>query len=311
MSKPFILFLSIIGFSLSARANNATQEDSVLENATINEHKIEELSSLILTEISDAKKDSISDELKTLLSKELTKKQAFSFAFNSVKSLTILTPKDSAFRIFNWSIAYLDGTHSYECALLKRKEGKNTSLTFLEPYQQTPDKETLTQATGDESHWLGGLYYQIIEKKGKFQTYYTMLTWDGNNLLTNKKHIEVMWFNQKGAVKFGAPIFKSNRKTASRILFEFGGQHAMKLSYDEESDHIIFDYLVPLNPRLEGVYEYYYPDVTQDAYKWNGDAWVFHKLIDGDENLKKSKKNFPTYGKEKIQEQTPVYSPPK
>ncbi|MBL4707435.1 MAG: hypothetical protein JKY48_03230 [Flavobacteriales bacterium] len=176
--------------------------------------------------------------------------------------------------------------------------------------QSKPNEEE-ELITRNASNWMGALYYKIIEKETEFNSYYTLLAWDGNDLLTNKKYIDILWFKPNGDIKFGAPLFKTNRKTRSRIIFEFGGQHAMKLNYNEKADQIIFDYLVPLNPRLEGIYEYYYPDVTQDAYMWDGKNWVFHKLVDGDENLKKSKKSFPRYNKEKIQEQNPVYSPPK
>lgn len=298
----------LISLMVPAQTNSSIRTDTVSSRVHFNDEKIEILSLLLLEDTPDSEKDSINDKLKVLLSKELVKKKAFSHPFDKIKSLTILTPNDSAFRIFNWSIPHQDGTFHYECALLLRKEGEsNNHLIFLTSSKElNPNEEKITRGA---SNWMGALYYKLIEKETSLNRYYTLLAWDGNNLLTNKKYIDVLWFNNNGEVKFGAPIFESPKETRSRIVFEFGGQHAMKLSYDDKADRIIFDYLVPLNSRLEGIYEYYYPDVTQDAYVWEGKSWVFHKLADGDESLKKSKKSFPIYTKEKIQEQKPVYSP--
>ena len=34
----------------------------------------------------------------------------------------------------------------------------------------------------------------------------------------------------EGNIRFGAPIFKSNREIKSRVVFEYGGQQSMMLN---------------------------------------------------------------------------------
>ena len=249
---------------------------TISDERKINEELIEELGSALLTELPDDVKDSVSNELKELLTIELSKKEAFTHSFKKVKSFSILTPKDSSFRIFNWSIPYLDGTHSYECGILKRND---SLVKFMTLQDSLLDKETLKNFSGNSENWIGGLYYEIIEKKNKLNTYYTLLAWDGNNLMTNKKHIDVLWFDQSNAVHFGAPIFETNRRKFSRVLFEFGGQNSMRLFYDDDLDRIVFDHLSPPRSSLEGIYEYYGADFTYDAYQWENDKWVLMKEI--------------------------------
>ena len=126
----------------------------------------------------------------------------------------------------------------------------------------------------------------IIEKSDAFQTYYTLLAWEGSDLLLNKKFIDVLWFDRAGNARFGAPIFKSTTETKSRVLFQFGGQNTMKLNYKPELDRILFDHLSPPPANqnnttdLEGVYEYYGADLSYDAYDWKKGKWVYVADVD-------------------------------
>tara|TARA_B110000503_G_C7133437_1_gene407769 strand:+ start:856 stop:1866 length:1011 start_codon:yes stop_codon:yes gene_type:complete len=238
----------------------------------IDQDKIEALASAVLQEIPAGKKDSINELLKSELSFTLTQENAFRYSFDRVKSLSILTSPDSTFRIFNWEITYLDGTNRYECLLLKKLDNEY-SLEVLKPLDSIFKKEALENQQLGVDNWLPALYYKIIPVKSRFQTFYTLLAWDGNDLLTNKKYIEVLWFDKTGQTHFGAPIFRDNRSIKSRVIFEFGGQHAMNLNFEEEIERISFSHLAPPSPNLEGIYEYYGADITFDAYQWKGNYW--------------------------------------
>ncbi|MFT6167260.1 MAG: hypothetical protein ACJAV5_000004 [Vicingaceae bacterium] len=241
-------------------------------NQNIDQDKIEALASAVLQEIPAGEKDSINELLKNELSFTLTQESAFRYSFDRVKSLSILTSPDSTFRIFNWEITYLDGTNRYECLLLKKLKNEN-SLEVLQPLDSIFKKEALENQQLGVDNWLPALYYKIVPVKSRFQTFYTLLAWDGNDLLTNKKYIEVLWFDKTGQTNFGAPIFRDNRSVKSRVIFEFGGQHAMNLNFEEEIERISFSHLAPPSSNLEGIYEYYGADITFDAYQWKGNYW--------------------------------------
>ena len=40
---------------------------------------------------------------------------------------------------------------------------------------------------------------------------------------------------------------------------------------------IVFDHLVPELPTLEGMYDFYIPDMTYDGYKWENGIWEYHE----------------------------------
>jgi len=244
------------------------------KSQSIDQDRIEYLANAVLQELPATAKDSINRLLIEELSSQLNKENAFRFSFNRVKSLSILTSPDSIFRIFNWEISYLDGTNRYEGLILK-KLGKNYTLEILQPFDSTFTKEDLSKQQLGANNWLPALYYEIILVKSRFQTFYPLLAWDGNDLLTNKKYIEVLWFDKAGQTNFGAPIFRDNRSVKSRVIFEFGGQNAMNLSYEKEIERISFSHLAPPSSNLEGIYAYYGADVTFDAYQWQGNYWQY------------------------------------
>ena len=255
-------------FYSSAQTTDSKQTDY----QDIDQDRIENLAYAVLQELPKIEKDSLNALLKKELTRSLTKESAFRYSFDQVKSLSILTSPDSAFRIFNWEIAYLNGTNRYECLLLK-KQGAAFTLETLQPLDSVFVRQNLENQQLGKENWLPAIYYKIIPVKSRFQTFYTLLAWDGNDLLTNKKYIDVLWFDKKGETHFGAPIFKDNRTAKSRVIFEFGGQNAMTLNFEEELERISFSHLAPPSSNLEGIYDYYGADITFDAYQWKGNYW--------------------------------------
>jgi len=137
--------------------------------------------------------------------------------------------------------------------------------------------------------WYGALYYKIIYDKKLSKNYYTLLGWDGNNNLTNKKIIDVIDVGNNGTIKLGAPIFKNKGKTKKRVLFEYSENVVMSLKYHPKEKKIVFDFLVPASSSLEGIYEYYGPSLNRfDAYFFNENKWNYQEDVDieQDRNIK-------------------------
>ena len=288
-----VLFVLLFPFGLSyciAQTQVGLKTVEVQGEKKINEAAIEELAFQVLNAKKDEERLLASEELKAMLKNELSKKTAFEFPFDGVKSMSIITPPDSSFRLFNWNIPFNDGTYEYECGILKQEDNSKTSFYFLSPV--TNDSIEAEKATTANKQWFPGLFYELIQKETKFQTYYTLLIWEGNDRLTTKKHIDVLWFDQGGDIRFGAPIFIKEGRKKNRIIFEFSGQESMKMNYNSETDQIQFDLLVPVRSDYAGIYEYYFPAITQDAYQWQEKHWTFLKLIDPDKEKKKEIKKY-------------------
>ena len=273
----------------------------------IDEKAIEALAFQVLNAEKDEERLVANEELKAMLKNELSKESAFRFPFSGIQSISILTPLDSAFRIFNWNIPFNDGTYDYECGILKQVDNTTaTSLEFLSPINaDSVDAQKITTA---HKQWLPGLFYELIEKETKLQTYYTLLAWEGNDRLTTKKRIELLWFDQEGAIRFGAPIFEVENQKLNRVQYEFSAQNIMELTFDEKNNRILLDHLSPPNSSLKGIYEYYGADLSYDAYYWEKNKWVYQADVDADEGIKKSKKDF-KLDEEIILEQEDIYSP--
>ena len=86
-----------------------------------------------------------------------------------------------------------------------------------------------------------------------------------------------MMIKADGNVVFGAPIFDDGKRTRHRIFFEHAERAVMSLRYQEKTGLIIFDHLAPSQPSLEGQYEFYAPDFTTDAFKFEKGKWTYIK----------------------------------
>jgi hypothetical protein len=153
-----------------------------------------------------------------------------------------------------------------------------------------------------------------------------LLGWDGNNLLSTKKLIDVLTFKSNGKPQFGAPIFKKfpDKDKAVRIIFEYSAKAIMALRYEPQYLHVIvqskdkknktekvrvepmivFDNLVPMDtrlspdqPDLKNQYQFYVPETNiLNGFVLKDGRWYFAKDIDArnpKEKRKKKKQKLP------------------
>ena len=273
--------------------------------------EMDEMAAILLDNAeTDQKKEIVNQEMKEKLKKQL---KLFSSSLNlssKPKNISILSPEDSAFHLINWVIAWKDGSYDFEGGLQIKNKSSKSSFFFLESEQETKGKE-LEKLVLKDRKWVGAYFYELVEKKTDLQTYYTLIGWKGKSRLIKNKVIDVLWFAADGEPRFGAPIFLKENNIRSRIVFQFGAEHAMALSYEKEKDRIEFDALMPLREDLKGVYAYYFPDISfsKDAYYWNIErgVWEFQEAANlrtatpGEENkIEREKQKL-------IQKKTPIY----
>jgi hypothetical protein len=140
-------------------------------------------------------------------------------------------------------------------------------------------------------------YYDLIETEDRFgNMQYTLLGWTPINRLVHRKVVEALDFTRENEqipkIEYGKPIFEIKGKRQHRLIYDYSAQTTMKLQFNEQQDRIVMDHLSPSEPQFEGIYEYYGPDLSFDAFKWEGDRWVYQADIDVEEGVKKSKKDF-------------------
>ena len=105
-----------------------------------------------------------------------------------------------------------------------------------------------------------------------------MFGWDGATTSSNFKLIDVLVFKGNTA-KFGSPLFVNKNKVLKRVVFEFADKSTMSLKMDQKRNRIVFDHLSPETPALTGLYSYYVPDFSYDAYVWEEDRFILNEDV--------------------------------
>lgn len=235
------------------------------------ERQVNGLMLRIKNSFDDKEKVALSAQVESLMDSVLQQKEIFTYAFDSLKFIGSVVSEDAKVRIFTWNLPFEDGTHKYFGKILYRYKRNSIELITLDDRSsqvKKPEQERLTA-----ERWFGALYYRIIEHKSGHLTYYTLLGFDLNDFLTNKKIVEVLWFDDQEQVHFGAPIFKNQNFRQQRVIFEYSARATMGLKYDENMQMIIFDHLAPFKPTLKGQPEFYGPDFSYDGLKLERGIW--------------------------------------
>lgn len=201
----------------------------------------------------------------------LAQPESFWYPFDSLSYVGKVYATDSTLRVFSWNIPGQDGTHDYFCFVHFKTRDKK-EIKFIElNHDHTATLNLEDQLVGTDN-WYGCLYYEVIPVTVRNRKYYTLLGLDLNNLLTNKKLIDVLYF-EDDVLKLGAPIFQIGRRMQPRVIFEYSSRAVMSLRYDHQRKMILHDHLSPFQPGYEGQYQFYGPDFSFDGFIFENGRW--------------------------------------
>ncbi len=245
----------------------------------------------------------------------LKDEKSMQYPFDSLKKdVSLLTSPDKKFRIITWDMRKEDQTYVY-FGYIQVNNSKTTKKGLFKKetvsqYEVFPllDKsgtvKTPENYVADPSKWFGMLYVDIIKSDDDF---YTLIGWDGNEKLTQRKFIDVLTFKEDGTPLFGKDVFKIPGKFAKRVMFEYASEVSMSLKYNTGRKQIIFSHLAPNtpDPNLVGQYQYYGPDGSFDALSMKKGKWAYEPAID----IRKDKDKNDNVKKPEPDKQTPVYKP--
>jgi hypothetical protein len=203
---------------------------------------------------------------------------SYSYSFESLTSLGIITSPDNAFKLYCWNVEMEDASNRFYCFLVRKgkRNNKNKVIEFLEKNSVS----AMSQDVLTENNWYGALYYKIIPVEKGSKKIYTLLGWRSNGTLSHSKLIDVISIHGTH-VKFGDLIFKNKRELKRRVCFEYSKKSMMSLKYEINLERIIFDHLSPESPSMTGFFEYYVPDMSYDAYFFEEDKWVLKEDVIG------------------------------
>ena len=273
MKKQSILFILFL-FCTNIIAQDNIEQIKILENS------IYENFENIYFSNDDSIKEYLSIENIKLFEQILDYNESWDYDFKKLeKRLSIIKSDDELVKITTWNIFFNNGTYKYFGFIQHRKKTTQNFKYFILNDKSAQIANPKTDIL-DDKEWFGALYYKIITNIDGNKTYYTLLGWDGNNDLSTKKIIEVLSFNTLGKPKFGFS-FSIYEQECQRIIFEYNQQAKMTLLFDENTQMLIFDYLVPINPKYEGIFQFYGPSSSSyDALYFELGKWNFKQDVD-------------------------------
>ena len=230
--------------------------------------KIEEQMAALQNEIAKGSTDEVrtsaSEDMKELLILAFDEDGVFDYPFDKAFMISTIKSPDNMFRFFNWSQPLKDGSYIYYAFVLF--PGKGEYVELKDTGELSRDIENKQLAASD---WYGALYYEILPVELKKETYYIIMGWNGNDILTNKKVLDVLSIGKKNKITLGKAVFETHEGMASRIVLEYAEQARVNLRYMESKDAIIYDRLEPEELGLTGNYAYYVPSTAYNGYKLN------------------------------------------
>ncbi len=208
----------------------------------------------------------------------LRQENAYHYPFDSLKAISILEAPDKSFKIFSWQVKQAGAAYRHFGCILKNDVGHTLIPLIDQSDELAPGTDTVVTA----KNWFGSAYYQLLPdvRKIKKVKYYTLIGYDGFEPFSQRKIIDVLWFNEAGEPQFGAPIFQLPGGRFTRVIFEYAKDATMQLRWDGENKMIVGDHLVPRNETNRGLYFDYATDGSFDGFSFKKGLWIYKDNVD-------------------------------
>ncbi|MEO8413153.1 MAG: hypothetical protein ABI472_05815 [Ginsengibacter sp.] len=202
-------------------------------------------------------------------------KNSFYYPFDSLVTISRLVPEDSSFKIFTWQMVVNDYVIRQHGAIqMKTADG---SLQLFPLIDKSDVTKNIEDTIGNNFGWMGAVYYKLIEKHAFGKSYYTLLGYDENNIISNKKIIEILTFND-GEPIFGGSFFSFQdnsviKKYRARFIMEYKKNASPRLTFDPEQNMIVYEHLISESGEPQKKYTYI-PDGDYEGLSWRDGKWV-------------------------------------
>lgn len=243
-------------------------------------------------------------------------KNSFYYPFDSVIGISKLFAPDSSFKIFSWTLRY-DDYYSRQRAAIQYKTADG-SLKLV-PLKDNSEFTAYPQdSVRTKDNWIGAVYYKIIKTQFNGKNFYTFFGFDENSVMSSKKWIDVLHFNDKKEPVFGGPFFSFEedsliKPTQFRYSMEYKKDVRTIIEYDEDLNMIVYDHLISETDEPENKWTYI-PDGDYEGFKWSKGRWIHvdkvfnQKLEDGQAPMPNPIKDIKG---NTIEQKLPVQSTPK
>lgn len=287
MKKPLLYILALLLVSSVVDAQKITAADLKILHKKEDSLKLY-AKDLVTDSLTNNRMRSDSFFTKVLV-RSLLVKNSFYYPFDSVKGVSTLYAPDSSFKIMTWSITYSEDLCQQRGVIqFPTKDGSPRFVPLLDYSTRTPYPE---DSARDHKHWIGAIYYNIIQTKYNNKNYYTLFGYDPNTPRTNKKWIEVLTFNDENMPMFGGRYFSFAKDSVKRpdqfrYFIEYKKQASATVDYDPDLKMILVDHLISETDEPD-LPQTFVPDGDYEGFKWANGKWLHvdkvfdQKLEDG------------------------------
>ena len=276
--KAFTLFILLLAAS-SAQAqskNKKTEKLSpeALERLHIGEDTLALLAYAVVNDSIEQERFATCRALIQTLVRTLKIENSFQYRFDRLKSVSILAPPDSSFRIFTWQLFVNDSTYRYYGAI-QMNSRELQLFPLIDRSAEMDDRPVSEQLPPDR--WYGALYYNLRQFDTKQGSKYLLFGYDAYSFFEKRKVIEVLSFDAAGKPVFGAPLFDrpDTKAEEQRLFFEYAADASVRVNWDEQYEMVLFDHLIPWpSPYGRGIS--FVPDGSYDGLKLEkGGRWKY------------------------------------
>lgn len=211
-----------------------------------------------------------------ILVRALKIKNSFYYPFDDIKGISKLYAPDTSFRIFTWNVQFDEYYSRQKGAIQFPTRDGSLKLVPLRDVSEFTDAPE--DSVRSNSNWIGAVYYNIIKTQYNGKNYYTLFGIDENSVMSSKKWMEVLTFNQKYQPVFGGPYFSYTndslpQKTRYRFSMEFKKDARVTMNYIPDLGVILVDHLISETDEPENKWTYV-PDGDNEAFKWQNGKWM-------------------------------------
>ncbi|MCB0661817.1 MAG: hypothetical protein KDC24_03675 [Saprospiraceae bacterium] len=215
--------------------------------------------------------------IKTLV-QALKNENSFYYPFERIRTVSIIYPPDSTFRIFSWQL-YVDINEYHYYGTIQMNEPELKMYPLIDRSGQVSNPES---AILKKDNWYGALYYNVLpfpDSSGQ----YLLFGYDAFEFFNKRKFVDVLSF-KTGEPVFGAPVFekevkKDETKIVDRFVLEYGSDAKVKLNYDKSLNMIVFDHLVLMASPYPDQDFMNVPDGDIDGMYYEDKIWKFKPRI--------------------------------
>ena len=275
MNKILSTFLFIIFLSTNVAAQKITLADERILHRK--EDSLKVLALKIIQGRNSADRFLADSEFTKMFVRALKTKNSFHYPFDSLITISRLSPEDSSFKIFTWQMVVNDNIVRQHGAIQMRTV--DGSLKLFPLIDKSDITVNVIDTAGNNFGWIGAVYYRIIVTQYSGKNYYTLLGYDENNIRSNKKVVEVLTF-ENGEPIFGGSYFTVSEinpaeRFGKRLILEYKKNASPRLVYDAEQNMIIYEHLIPEHEGDDPKKRYtYVGDGDYEGLKWENGKWV-------------------------------------